>query len=489
MVADMVRKRRTAGLAAILFVALYVLLVRVLPIPPVVAGRISQSTLAGIGALVSVLWARAAARSRGRIRAGLITWSVAGAGWAIGELFWLADGWRTGTAAIGVAANLGFSATIVAAPAAAVLLVGRPSASIRTLFDALMIGMSLFFVVWALTLGPQHRSGAAGVGTVAYATADVVIISLVLLLLAESSATLRVPLEIAALGMIVQFTADSVYTYQTIAGTYRFGSLPDLLWLLAWVAFAVGAPHRDELHGVTRIGDGGRPRAYLPYVPFLLAFGTGVTILATGGHLDRVLATLSMALTALVVLRQMLIISDNRRLTRQLSALVDDLRYRAEHDALTGLANRVRFEECTEQALLPGAPGRVAILLIDLDGFKPINDTYGHPRGDRVLAEVAERLLTAAGPHDVVARLGGDEFAVLTTTDPQPLAARLLAAVATPFDVGPETTTIGASIGVASCRPGTQGFGQLVRDADAAMYEAKRNGRNRVVMQQPSAVG
>ncbi|GAA2911224.1 hypothetical protein Acy02nite_70840 [Actinoplanes cyaneus] len=477
----MVQRRRAAGVAAIGFIALYLLVVHVLPIPPVVAGRFSQLCLTGVGALVTVLWARSALRARGRVRAGLFLWSLSGCGWAVGELFWLADGWRTGTAPISDAADVAFAITIVATPLAAVMLVGRPSASLRTLFDALMIGTSLFFVVWALILGPQLRSGATDLGTVAYATADVVILSLVLLLLADAGSTLRAPLEIAAVGIVVQFAADSLYACEAVAGTYRFGALPDLLWLVAWLTFAVGAPGRAELHGVTRVSDGGRPREYLPYVPFALAFVTGVAMQATHQQLDRVLAMLSLTMTALIVSRQMIILGDNRRLTRQLSELVDDLRFRAEHDALTGLANRPRFEECAGQALLPGAPGTVSLLLIDLDGFKPVNDTYGHHSGDQVLIEVARRLTAAAGPGDLVARVGGDEFAVLTTDDPRLLADRVLAAFRAAFELGGEIAVIGASIGVTSARPGRRGVGQMVRDADIAMYEAKRSGANNVV--------
>ncbi|WP_122979607.1 GGDEF domain-containing protein [Actinoplanes teichomyceticus] len=476
----MVQRRRPAAVAATLLVALHLLTVRVLPLPPLVAGRISQLALTGIGLFVAVVWGRAAIRARGRMRAGLAMWSLAAAGWALGEVTWLAGGWHSGYAPIGTAGNAGFAVTMVATPLAAVLLVGRPSASLRTLFDALMIGTSLLFVVWALVLGPRQRTGDAHLGTVVYALVDVVILSLVLLLLAGGGAALRAPLEIAAVGIVVMFAADTVYAYQSVAGTYRFGSLPDLLWLTAFAIIAVAAPHRAELRGVTRLGESGRPRAYLPYVPFLLAFVTGLALLATHRQLDRMLTALSMTLTGLVVFRQMLILGDNRSLTRQLSALVEDLRFRAEHDPLTGLANRARFEESAERALEPAADRPVALLLLDLDGFKPVNDTYGHEAGDRVLVEVARRLRRAAGPDDVVARLGGDEFAVLTAGDPGPLAERVLGSFTAPFELGEAQARIGASVGVAGCRPGEHGVGQLVRDADVAMYEAKRGGRNSV---------
>ncbi|KUL35315.1 GGDEF domain-containing protein [Actinoplanes awajinensis] len=476
----MAQRRRQAGTAVVL-VALYLLVVRVLPIPELVAGRISQLALVTVGLVVTVAWSRSAVRATGRMRVGLAVWGVAGAGWTTGQVLWLAGGWEIGGGPISPAGQAGFAVTMVGAPLAAVLLVGRPSASLRTLFDALLIGTSLFFVIWALILGPQYRAGATEIGTVVYAVADVVILSLLLLLLADAGPALRTPLEITAIGIVVQFAADTVFAYEVVNGTYRFGALPDLLWLTAFTILAVGAPHHTELRGVTRLSDGGRPRAYLPYVPFLLAFLTGSTMIVTGQALDRMLAGLSMTLTGLVVFRQMLILGDNRSLTRQLSTLVDDLRFRADHDALTGLANRARFEEITERALEPGADRAVAVLLLDLDGFKPVNDTYGHDAGDRVLVEVARRLRGAAGPDDMVARLGGDEFAVLTGDDPGPVAERVLATFRTPFDVGPGQARIGASVGVAAGQPGGRGVGQLVRDADLAMYEAKRSGRNKVV--------
>ncbi|GIF06617.1 hypothetical protein Asi03nite_41550 [Actinoplanes siamensis] len=462
---------------ALAFAALYLLLVVVLPLPPAAAGRISQLALTGVGLCAALRWGRAALRAGGRMRAGLALWSLAAAGWATGEGIWVLDGWDTGLAPASSLANACFVVTMVATPLAAVLLVGTPSASLRTLFDALMIGTSLFFVLWALLLGPLQRSGHPNIGTVAYALTDVVVLSLLLLLLADAGPALRAPLEISAVGILVMFVADITYAAQTIDGTYRFGALPDALWMVAFTIIAVAAPHRSELRGVTRLSDGGRPRAYLPYVPFLLAFVTGVSILIGGGRMDRMLAALSMTLTALVVSRQMLILGDNRRLTRQLSTLVEDLRFRAEHDALTGLANRAGFESGAERALAGARP--VALLLIDLDGFKPVNDTYGHDAGDRVLVEVGRRLRAAAGADGLVARLGGDEFAVLTPGDPAPVADRVLAALGEAFDAG---VRIGASVGIAFGKPGKQRVGRLVRDADMAMYEAKRDGRNKVVM-------
>ncbi|MBY8850427.1 bifunctional diguanylate cyclase/phosphodiesterase [Saccharothrix longispora] len=160
-------------------------------------------------------------------------------------------------------------------------------------------------------------------------------------------------------------------------------------------------------------------------------------------------------------------------------ALEDALRERSERDELTGLFGRRHFLGLVDRALAAGA--RVALLLVDLDRFKEVNDTAGHQAGDRRLVEAARLLRSTTGPDDVVARLGGDEFAVLTAVPDDgdggvPLAERVLAALA-----GPGGRAIRASIGIAV--PGRAGTGRtsedLLRDADVAMYVAKREGGGR----------
>ncbi|GAB2957259.1 hypothetical protein GCM10027184_00040 [Saccharothrix stipae] len=159
----------------------------------------------------------------------------------------------------------------------------------------------------------------------------------------------------------------------------------------------------------------------------------------------------------------------------------DVLRERSEQDELTALANRRHFLELVDRALAGG--GDVALLLLDLDQFKEVNDVQGHQAGDLRLVEAARRLRTATGGHDIVARLGGDEFAVLTSPgdDGVRLARHVLAALAEPEAAG-DGTTIRASIGVAV--PGRAGTGRtsqdLLRDADVAMYVAKREGGGKV---------
>ncbi len=161
----------------------------------------------------------------------------------------------------------------------------------------------------------------------------------------------------------------------------------------------------------------------------------------------------------------------------------DQLEHQATHDALTGLANRKLFEELLMRAVFRGDRSHqpLAVLFVDLDGFKEINDDFGHPMGDRVLAETARRLESVVRPGDVVARLGGDEFAVLcenlsAVSDAEKIAGRIVAAVAEPIPVASGIAVVTASVGVALADDG-EGAASLVSRADHAMYEMKNQGK------------
>jgi diguanylate cyclase (GGDEF)-like protein len=177
-----------------------------------------------------------------------------------------------------------------------------------------------------------------------------------------------------------------------------------------------------------------------------------------------------------------------------------DLAHRAEHDSLTGLVNRSRFESRLRELLAPGGLGKardatdVAVLFIDLDDFKPVNDTYGHAAGDAVLVSVAARLRDSTRGSDLIARLGGDEFAVLLEVrDPgeaDAVAERVLRALHLPIDCEGNRVSIRASIGSATTRPSPDAAepfaramtaGELLKAADAAMYAAKSAGGDRYI--------
>jgi diguanylate cyclase (GGDEF)-like protein/PAS domain S-box-containing protein len=165
--------------------------------------------------------------------------------------------------------------------------------------------------------------------------------------------------------------------------------------------------------------------------------------------------------------------------------LQDQLTEQAFHDALTGLANRALFRDRLDQALARSARSHepLAVLLVDLDGFKQVNDSLGHDAGDQLLQLVAVRFAEAVRPGDTLARLGGDEFALLLEGADTELAigvcARLLGRVCDPMSVAGVEVALGASIGIARHDGGRGASDELVRHADVAMYAAKEAGRGR----------
>jgi len=180
----------------------------------------------------------------------------------------------------------------------------------------------------------------------------------------------------------------------------------------------------------------------------------------------------------------------------RLKAANDELQHRAFSDALTGLPNRLLFEDRLRQALLrldrsnhDGVVDRLAVLFVDLDGFKPINDSFGHAAGDLILRGAAERLRLQAREGDTVARVGGDEFLLLleNVADEEAaisVAKRALTALSQPFELTGKQVQIACSIGIA-IHPGHGERSKLVANADAAMYAAKRAGGSCHVLFEP----
>ncbi len=165
--------------------------------------------------------------------------------------------------------------------------------------------------------------------------------------------------------------------------------------------------------------------------------------------------------------------------------LNDQLAYRAQHDALTGLLNRASFEERLRHAIVHAARynRRLAVLSVDLDRFKLINDTLGHAAGDEVLKQLGGRLVDSLRETDVVARWGGDEFVIGLMEigqrhDAEEVAEKLVDAFRTPFDVAGSPSTVSASIGVSVFPDDGHDLDTLMGHADTAMYRAKKGGRN-----------
>jgi diguanylate cyclase (GGDEF)-like protein len=174
--------------------------------------------------------------------------------------------------------------------------------------------------------------------------------------------------------------------------------------------------------------------------------------------------------------------------------LIDEIRHQALHDHLTGLPNRLLVVDRAEQmlAMVHRHSTEIALMFIDLDGFKDVNDTYGHQVGDEILKAVATRFNAVIRDTDTVGRLGGDEFVVLTECEglsagPEMVAERLLSSLALPFHMGKDgksPISISASIGIAIGK--RESAQELLRDADTALYAAKAAGKKCSVIFEPS---
>jgi len=187
------------------------------------------------------------------------------------------------------------------------------------------------------------------------------------------------------------------------------------------------------------------------------------------------------ALLAALVWRQM------RRTAATIAAGESRLRHLALHDPLCGLPNRIFFGErleATIEKVRTGPSPPAAVFYIDLDHFKDVNDTLGHPTGDELIRAVTQRLTRTLRGDDLVARIGGDEFAVITSAASdhgtlQTIANRLIAALCAPYMISNKTIVIGASVGIAVIHEHIGGAADIMRHADMALYRAKNEGRNR----------
>jgi diguanylate cyclase (GGDEF)-like protein len=168
-------------------------------------------------------------------------------------------------------------------------------------------------------------------------------------------------------------------------------------------------------------------------------------------------------------------------LERRVAERTAEISFLAAHDVLTGLANRANLTERIRAAIGSGGKGKFSLLALDLDNFKTINDTLGHPAGDQVLRTFAQRLRKTLGEHDLAARFGGDEFAVLQfgaePSEAETLSRRLLEIAAEPFELHGQHYHIGLSIGISTFPADGLDSETLFRNADIALYRAKNDGR------------
>ena len=474
----------------------------------------SESTVASwisnLGQLATALLATGGAaiayrRSTGHQRRSWLLVAFACGAWSIGELIWsYLDLIRTEPVpqvSIADPFFLLFTALMAFAvwPAD-----GRHSDRLRTSLDAFIIGMSLLTISWVTSINQV----AANADTedllglfinLAYPCGDIVVLTMVLL-----SASRRVGhrggLAAVAVAMALMALSDGFYAYMSQSGEYASGSLAGLGWtigfgLIGCAALAAGpAPIRARfMDGPQAAPLAVRGASMLPYIPLGLALiVVGIDRYNNGS--DRVTGIIIILTFIGVLARQYVTIRENVTLTKHLESRERELQRQAFADRLTGLPNRALFTDRVTHALEQHRRSLrpLALLFVDLDDFKAVNDTLGHPVGDELVIKVAERFRAAIRSSDTVARFGGDEFAVLVEGDSNAVevGARLADSMRPPFALGGEQLLVGASIGIAvvSSEHTTPELDDLYSRADIAMYAAKRSGKGQVALYESSMV-
>jgi diguanylate cyclase (GGDEF)-like protein len=361
----------------------------------------------------------------------------------------------------------------------------------RTGVERVKIGLDVAIVlsgtatfVWYFLISPRWRPAdgwwTLSHGTVLPALTLVAGFTVLRITSADTTAITRATLTCFILAAVVE---SGTIVMDTPADTPA-GRLSSMLQTFGLAACVVGVEIQRGSRPGRPSGTGMRwqwPFTALPYGA--VAATLGLLIMIVAGHLDTrgwVVVGSVLALCAVVMIRQHVSLWENSRLLSANQMLAGKLHHQAFHDHLTGLPNRSLFTGRVAESLARTRTrgGSIAVLFIDLDDFKAINDTFGHHCGDELLAAVAERLSGTVVAPDSLGRLGGDEFAVLVedagADRAHRVAEEVIAALRRSFPLSGTAVRVGTSVGIAVANDGQPGADDLLRNADVAMYAAKR---------------
>jgi diguanylate cyclase (GGDEF)-like protein len=378
------------------------------------------------------------------------------------------------------------------------ILVGFGAASVlrraRGLLDAFLIAVGVGGAGWQVLIGPQLGGAMtlAAATSIAYPLLGLVIVACVAAVGVGGHRGLNLPMRLTGIAFTISAVTDTCYTYATVLHSYVDGSWLNIGWqseavLLALAALAAARSRHQEALVAPIDRD-------VTFVPVALCATALCVIVGVDQARDGRVSPATMIIAAVLLggllARQWMATRDRTVLARQLQNALAEQERLAVTDSLTGLYNRRFFDEMLrlegERCARAGDP--IGVILIDLDHFKQINDSYGHPVGDVVLTQTADRIRNVVRASDIVARYGGEEFICLLPSTSEEsaldLAARIRTALrSTPITGGPgQYIAVRASLGVAVWQPdqpaGT--LARLVTDADRALYQAKASGRDRV---------
>ncbi len=366
---------------------------------------------------------------------------------------------------------------------------GRRNLIRRWLFtlDTATIALSGGAVLWYLVAGPLATSRGHSVHAIVYAIVYplgdlILLIAAVRTLQRGVAPSSRHAVRTIAVGILVYVVSDTMEGYLGLHGKYRGGSRIDIVAMAAVLIFAIAGTLQSKVTSPEpRPPPGRASSSWMSYMAAAIVFVLVFVLERHEPFRDLSMVGIAVLVAILVATGQLLgqqaLVSERTKN----EDLLGELRHQAFHDNLTGLANRALFNERLDHALARrrSFSANHAVLIVDLDGFKSVNDSLGHEAGDELLRTVATRLSDAVRRGDTVARVGGDEFALLledvngekATVE---LVEHLLDMLRKPVTIAGRRLLPEASIGVALTEEEPRTSGELLRYADAAMYQAKR---------------
>jgi diguanylate cyclase (GGDEF)-like protein len=424
----------------------------------------------------------AASRSVGRKRAAWACVGIGLAGWAAGSAVWMyyeVVGDRSPFPSLADAGYLLFP--IAVCVGLALYPIGYSGQSRRRfLLDGVIVVAALFQVSWLTVLRGVYEAGGSNAFafglSLAYPVGDLLVITVAVMVISQARTEQRRALTLLTTGVVLMSLSDSAFVYLSARDAYQGGSVVDVGWIAGLLVIGTAGllAYREASPDVVPVRVPSRAALSLPYVPTALAIAVCTPAVMRVPGMSALFVSTALLVVAAMA-RQYFVVAENRRL---LEVVADQ----SMRDPLTGLANRALFNDRLTHAIQLHQRDQqsVAVLCLDLDDFKLVNDNLGHPAGDALLMLVAERIHGCVRSGDTVARLGGDEFAVLMEGKAEHsrwVAHRVMAAFDELFLVDGHDLLLRPSVGLAVATADDDGVTAetLLKQADVAMYSAKRS--------------
>ncbi|WP_026671728.1 putative bifunctional diguanylate cyclase/phosphodiesterase [Alkalihalobacterium bogoriense] len=371
----------------------------------------------------------------------------------------------------------------------------------RVLFDSLIVMVIATTISWTFVIQPlmDYNTSLAFPIELVFPIIDLGILFGVLSLSFSTVVFRTKTTVVLTLGMLMKIIADTIYSYEKLSGIYQYGSMAEPLWVLSILLIGLaGVCFRQKIEERKPLTDSSlKKQMYKQSIPYVGVIGLFAYVVYYTGGIDSIVFGLFVSII-LIIVRQVITVVENEKLfsklnllneqlelkvkqrTEQLEKTLKSVEFMAYYDMLTKLPNRRLFEDNVAKAI-KAVDGKLAVMILDLDRFKVINDTLGHSVGDLLLKDVSDRLKNVL-TETAIYRIGGDEFAIVLENveidDVKNTALTILEQISKPFFIYDRELHITPSIGISISPDNGSDCETLLMHADTAMYKVKEKGKN-----------